>query len=69
MKISNKDLLLLFGVLIAVIITLTTVIFKDEITFKNTSQTSSPKVSLREMPADLLNKAIDQMRLEISPSK
>jgi hypothetical protein len=65
MKFSNKDLLLLFGILIAVIVTLTTMVFREEINVKgNTSQNSiTPNPSLAE-PSDFIRRAIDKIEFK-----
>jgi hypothetical protein len=65
MKFSNKDLLLLFGILIAVIVTLTTMVFREEINVKgNTSQNSiKPNTSLAE-PSGFIRRAIDKIEFK-----
>jgi len=62
MKFSNKDFLLLFGILVAVIITLTTIVFNKESSDARgkTSQNSiKPATSLA--PSGLIKKAIDKI--------
>jgi len=61
MKFSNKDLLLLFGILIAVIVTLTTMIFNDHSlgTEKTTKNTIQPTTGMAS--PGLLKKAMDKM--------
>jgi len=65
MKFSNKDLVLLFGILIAVIITLTTMVFKDHsFGLIKTSKNVVPSTTSMAAPG-LLKKAID--RIEFKP--
>ncbi|MCB0493109.1 MAG: hypothetical protein KDC93_11915 [Cyclobacteriaceae bacterium] len=61
MKFSNKDLLLLFGILIAVIITITTMVFKDySLGLDKTTKNTIPSATVMTAP-DLLKKAIDRL--------
>lgn len=63
---SNRDLLLLFGILIAVVVTLTTIAFKEGTELKNeTSQKElNPNTSL-VTPSGLIKKAIDKIDLNL----
>ncbi|MGB4974643.1 MAG: hypothetical protein WBO32_18390 [Cyclobacteriaceae bacterium] len=61
MKFSNKDLLLLFGILIAVIISLTTMVFKDySLGLDKTTRNTIPSTTGMASPS-LLKKAIDRI--------
>lgn len=61
MKFSNKDILLLFGILIAVIVALTTMVYTDwSETHQKESEISKPNTSL-SAPSALLRKAIDKI--------
>jgi hypothetical protein len=66
MKFSNKDLLLLFGILIAVIVTLTTMVFSEGVNSKgSTSQNSiKPSTSLAE-PSVFIRRAIDKIEFRL----
>lgn len=60
MKFSNKDLLLLFGILIAVIVTLTTMVFSERTgELDKASGNSKPNTSM--LAPGLIKKAIDQI--------
>ncbi|HEY5691149.1 MAG TPA: hypothetical protein VIS49_06815 [Cyclobacteriaceae bacterium] len=63
-NLSNRDLLLLFGILIAVVVTLTTIVFNERAELKNeTSQKDlNPNTSLAT-PSGLIKKAIDKIDL------
>ncbi|MEQ8363558.1 MAG: hypothetical protein RH948_11860 [Cyclobacteriaceae bacterium] len=61
MKFSNKDLILLFGILIAVIITLTTMVFKDHsFGLIKTSKNTIPSTTGMASPS-LLKKVVDHV--------
>lgn len=65
-NLSNRDLLLLFGILIAVVVTLTTIAFNEGAELKNeTSQKElNPNTSL-VTPEGLFKKAIDKIDLNL----
>ncbi len=65
-NLSNKDLLLLLGILVAVVVTLTTIAFKEGSELKNeTSQKElNPETSL-VTPSRLIKKAIDKIELDL----
>jgi len=62
MKFSNKDVLLLLGIVVAVIISLTVLVFQDDASTppKTTSNSIEPKTSLAPS-TDLLKRAIDKI--------
>lgn len=61
MKFSNKDILLLFGILIAVIVALTTMVYTDHsFSLIQTTKDTSPSTTSVVSPS-LLKKAIDQI--------
>ncbi|MEQ8303842.1 MAG: hypothetical protein RIB47_10655 [Cyclobacteriaceae bacterium] len=62
MRISNRDFLLLFGVLIAVIITLTTVAYTDWST-KETSQNSLTPKTGSLTPTRMMKDVIDRIEI------
>ncbi|HCM77989.1 MAG TPA: hypothetical protein DIS90_16515 [Cytophagales bacterium] len=62
MKFSDKDLVLLFGILIAVIIALTTLVYTDwSETPQKAGEFSKPTTSL-DHPSALLRKAVDEIK-------
>lgn len=64
MKFSNKDLLLLFGILIAVIITLTTMVFKDySFGLIKTSKNNDVPATTSMASPGILKEAINQIHL------
>lgn len=65
-NLSNRDLLLLFGILVAVVVTLTTIAFNEGTGLKNeTSQKElNPNTSL-VTPSELVKKAIDKIDLNL----
>lgn len=65
-NLSNRDLLLLFGILVAVVVTLTTIAFNEGTELKNeTSQKElNPNTSL-VTPSELVKKAIDKIDLNL----
>jgi hypothetical protein len=63
MKLSYKDLLLLFGILVAVIITLTTLVYHEEPLAPKTSETEvAPKTGFVN-PGGLIKKAIGVVKI------
>ena len=59
MKLSHRDLLLLLGILVALIIGLTTLVYQDSTTYGR--QTSTPaKSSLNNSPAVLVKKLLEK---------
>lgn len=60
-RLSDKDLLLALGILVAVIITLTTLVFRDRLPENKTSESTPPKTSLNAVPAVLLKKALEKV--------
>lgn len=66
MSFSNKDLLLLFGIVIAVIVTLTTIAYSSGTELKNeTSQNSLKSNSSLPAPTGLVKKVIDKIDLNL----
>ena len=65
-NLSNKDFLLLLGILVAVVVTLTTIAFNDGAELKNetTQKELKPNTSL-VTPSGLIKKAIDQIDLHL----
>lgn len=61
MKFSNKDLLLLFGIMIAVIISLTTLVFSERAEGSQNTSKNLLKPSTSFVAPDLLKKAIDKI--------
>jgi hypothetical protein len=62
MKLSNKDLLILLGIVVAVIITLTTLVYTEQAA-GNKAEVSPPKrTSLNQITTDLLIKTIDKVK-------
>ena len=62
MKLSQKDVLLLIGILVAMIITLTTVVYKDN--GKESKQTTLPaKTSVNAVRSDFLKKFLKSTEL------
>ncbi|MEP2667775.1 MAG: hypothetical protein ABJH04_02205 [Cyclobacteriaceae bacterium] len=63
MKFSNKDLVLLFGVLIAVIVALTIVVYSDMTeTPQKAGEFLEPTTSIQH-PSAFLRKAIDEIKV------
>jgi hypothetical protein len=66
MNFSNKDLLLLFGILIAVVVTLTTIAVKEGADLNNeSSQTEQKPTTSLVTPTGLIKKAIDKISLDL----
>lgn len=61
MRFSNKDLLLLFGIVIAVIIALTTMVFREvpDTSHETTQNAARPNTSLNTN--GIIQKAIDRI--------
>lgn len=57
MKLSNKDLLILLGIVVAVIITLTTWVYTDH-TAAKAELPATKKTSLNQITADMLRKVM-----------
>lgn len=70
MSFSNKDLLLLLGIVIAVIVTLTTIVYSNGTELKNeTSQNSLKSNATVPAPTELVKKAIDKIDLNLRVRK
>ena len=64
MKFSNKDLILLFGILVAMIVALTTVVFTERSTNPQTTENAvTPNASVIT-PSGLVKKAIDKIEFK-----
>jgi hypothetical protein len=68
MKLSAKDLLILLGIVVAVIITLTTLVFSDQTAFKKAELPPVKKTSLQQLPVDAFHKFLKKATLDITPS-
>jgi hypothetical protein len=58
MKLSNKDLLILLGIAVAVIITLTTLVFTDQAAVKKAELPATEKTAVSQMAKQLIGRAI-----------
>ena len=65
-NLSNKDLLLLLGILVAVVVTLTTIAFNEGAELKNETSHKglNPNTSIAT-PSELVKKAIDKIDLNL----
>lgn len=66
MKLTNKDLLLVVGIIVAMIITLTTLVFKDALSPKTTENEVTPKALIS--PSALIDKVADRVHSTIRPA-
>lgn len=68
MKLSAKDLLILLGIVVAVIITLTTLVYSDQTAFKKAELPSAKKTSLQHLPIEAFSKFVKKTAVDITPS-
>lgn len=63
MKLSSKDLLLLVGILVALIIALTTLVFKENLPEATQISPGPKKSSLHSAPSVVVRKMIEKVDL------
>lgn len=63
MKLSSKDILILLGIAVAVIITLTTLVYTDQKTIKKAELPGSGKTALHQFAKELFNRAVPKSGL------
>jgi cell division protein FtsN len=68
MKLSNKDLLILLGIAVAVIITLTTLVYTDT-TVKKASLPEAKKTSFNHFASEILKKVVSKTESPFSISR
>ncbi len=62
MRFSGKDILLVFGIIVAIIVTLTTIAYSEQSAVLPRVEAPLKKASLQNMAGEFLRKALDQVR-------
>ena len=63
MKPSIKDLLLVFGILVAIVVTLTTIAYSEQSASAPKIETPLKKTSLEKTATDMLRRTLDRVHL------
>ena len=63
MKLSIKDLLLVFGILVAIVVTLTTIAYGEQSASVPKVETPLKKAALEKTAIDILRKTLDRVHL------
>jgi hypothetical protein len=62
MKLSGKDILLVFGIIVAIIVTLTTMAYSEQSAVLPKVEAPLKKASLENAAGEFLRRALDQVR-------
>lgn len=61
MKLSSKDILLVFGIIVAIVVTLTTIAYSEQNAFVPQMEAPVRKTSIDKSAGDLMKKALQRV--------